>query len=88
MEAAIDRDVITPLENFIGKLPGGSSPLGRSAIGAVLGGVIVFGLKPKIMFKDGKPLPWSWTDPGDPLSTPFPWWMGVILPAVILGVFL
>ena len=84
---SLDASIITPLENAIAMIPGGSSPIGRSAIGAAIGAALVFGLEPGFMFKDGKPRPWVITDPKGDDPTAFPWPFGVILPALLLGVF-
>lgn len=86
----VERAIITPLENLIAKLPFGTEPLGRGLYGAGLGAALVFGFKPDFMFtKDGKEKQWIVFDPkgAKGTTTIFPWWAGVALPGIILGVF-
>ncbi len=82
-DAAMDA-----LESTVARLPGGASPEVRALWGAGIGAALVYGLKPDFMFtKTGATKPWSVTHPGAG-STPFPAWMGVVLPAFILGVLI
>ena len=83
----VDKAIITPIETVVGALPLGRYPAGRAMWGAAGGAGLVFGLKPGFMFKDDQPRPWIIFKPDDPDATIFPWWAGVAVPAVLLGVF-
>ena len=84
----IDRAIMTPIESVIGALPLGQYPAGRAIWGAGIGGAVVFGLKPELMFKaDGSERPWIVFESQNPEATIFPWWAGIAVPAVLLGVF-
>lgn len=84
----VDRAIITPIENVVGALPLGRYPAGRALWGAAAGGAIVFGLKPDFMFTStGAERPWIFFEPKNPEATIFPWWAGIAVPALLLGVF-
>ena len=86
MEAAI----VDPLENAfdaVGAMQGEAAPLKRAAIGGVLGYAIAYGIKPDFAWKDGKQRPWAATaDQADkPISTWFPVWAIVAIPAIMFS---
>jgi hypothetical protein len=84
----IDKAIMTPIEAVVGKLPLGNYPAGRALWGAGIGGAIVFGVKPSFMFnEDGTEKPWIVFDSSNPDATIFPWWAGIVTPALLLGVF-
>ena len=85
----IDSAVITPMENLLLKIPMGSTPLGRTVLGAAVGSAVAYYVRPSVsFFDDGSARPFIMTDAQNPEAAVFPWWGFVVLPAITLGVFL
>jgi hypothetical protein len=87
---SIDAAVITPLERVFSAVPGGSSPVIRALYGTALGGALVWTVRPAVMFtEEGALRPWAVTaDASDKSATYFPWWMGIALPAIVMGILI
>lgn len=86
-EAAVDG-LMTPLERVVGSLPLCSSPLGRAAVFASLGGSFAYVVRPTMSFlPDGRPREWILVDRSNPEATLFPYWGYILVPAVLFGVF-
>lgn len=84
-----DANIITPVEQVVGALPFGGSPIGRIALGLAAGTALAYYVRPSMSFgKDGKPRPWIILDSQNPEATVFPYWAYPIVPAVLLGVLL
>ena len=79
------------IENFLngfGLMTGEGAAAKRFLLGAGVGGGLVFAAKPTLMFdENGDPRPWAATSEDDN-ATAIPWWMGVMFPGVLLGVFI
>ncbi len=84
------QNLLTPAEKAASYLPLGSHPAGRAAWGAGVGAALTFGLKPTFMFNaDGTPRPWILMNQNNTANpTMFPWWAGILAPAVLLGMFI
>lgn len=81
--------VITPVEQIVGALPFGGSPVGRIALGLAIGTAVAYYFKPGMSFtKDGRARPWIILDSQNPEATIFPYWAYPVVPAVLLGVLL
>lgn len=89
---SLEGKILEPVEDLMDKfglMQGEYAPVKRALVGAGLGAAVVFGLKPSLFWtKDGHLAPWRVTNPKDPDATPFPWYLAVALPAVVLGVLI
>lgn len=87
--AELENAIITPFEKVFTVLPGGTSPSIRALYGGVGGYAVVTLVKPGFMYDAaGNPRPWALTAPDAADATLFPWWMGVLFPALLFGVFI
>lgn len=84
------QNLLTPAEKAASYLPLGTYPAGRALWGAAAGAAFTFGAKPDFMFNaDGSPRPWILLNQNrEDHPTLFPWWAGVLAPAVLLGMFI
>jgi hypothetical protein len=81
--------IITPVEQVVGALPLGQSPIGRVVLGLGLGISIAYFVRPSMSFyPDGRPRPWILTDSKNVEGTIFPYWAYPLVPAILLGVLL
>lgn len=77
------------IENILARIPLGTTPIGRAVVFGGTGGAIAYAIRPSMSFKkDGTPKNWTFTNPDDPDSTLFPYWMYVAVPAFIFSVLI
>lgn len=77
-------DILDTTEQFFSGI-GFRTPATRFLAGSGIGAAVVFAAKPSAMFTpSGEPREWSLISE-DEDATPFPWYMGVIVPGALLG---
>jgi hypothetical protein len=86
--SAVDRAIITPLEQALSYVPGAQYPAVRLAMGFAAGSLFAYKVRPSVSYDSaGNPRPWIVTDSSNPEATIFPYWAWGVLPAVFFGVF-
>ena len=86
--SALDKAVITPIEQGLSYLPGGTYPAVRTLYGFGAGAAFAYVVRPSVSFEaNGKPRPWIITDSGNSQATIFPYWAWAVLPGLFFGVF-
>jgi len=64
------------------------APVGRFAIGFVLGAGIMEVVRPSVAYNGLQRRPWAVTSPSDPAGTFLPWWGPGIVGGILFGVFI